>query len=102
MRQQKNKINTEFIDKREKAVVANRIANSTMINDAKIQKMSKRYEKISDLKKSVQNRFQNMVNDEAEYKKLIRSLMLECLLKLMDRDIVIKCRKADIEIVKSL
>jgi len=43
-----------------------------------------------------------MVNDEAEYKKLIRSLMLECLLKLMDRDIVIKCRKADIEIVKSL
>jgi len=30
-----------------------------------------------------------MVENEAEYKKLMRSLMLECLLKLMDRDIVI-------------
>ena len=73
-----------------------------MINDAKIQKMSKRYEKISDLKKTLASRFQKMVENEAEYKKLMRSLMLECLLKLMDRDIVIQCRKSDIPMVKSL
>jgi len=43
-----------------------------------------------------------MVENEAEYKKLMRSLMLECLLKLMDRDIVVQCRKADITMIKSL
>ena len=102
MRTQKTKINTEFEDKREKAMVAHRIANSTSLNDAKIKKMSKRYEKISELKKTLQSKFQKVIENEGEYKKLLKSLMVECLLKLMERDVVIQCRKADIPIVKSL
>ena len=80
------------------------IKRSSKINKARMKKMNFRNEL---LKKLIEDAIEVIMNDLAdpqndEYKGLIKDLIMECMLKLLEKKVYLKCRERDLSMVSEL
>jgi len=65
--------------------------------------MRKVNEIVENLKTDLKNKVKKeMKADQAKYKELLKNLLIQGLIKLMEGQIFIRCRKQDVEIIKSI
>eukprot|EP00826_Nyctotherus_ovalis_P026222 TRINITY_DN2049_c0_g3_i1.p1 TRINITY_DN2049_c0_g3~~TRINITY_DN2049_c0_g3_i1.p1 ORF type:complete len:189 (+),score=84.07 TRINITY_DN2049_c0_g3_i1:187-753(+) len=93
----------EFEKKLADYAVQRKIEQSASFNKTKIKKMIQRNNFLEKIKKETAEKLASMAaQDKPKYKALTRSLILQGLLKLMEPEVIIKCRKSDVEMVKEL
>merc|ERR1711860_192940 len=89
----------EFRQKRKDKLTEKRIHRSTKINEARFTVMRKRNTLMNDLYTDILERLCE-VSKKKEYPAFLRYSIVEGLTILMEKDVTVKCRKEDVDIVK--
>lgn len=72
------------------------IANSRSITNARILKMQKRSEHISELREEMMNELKDLrVNDRDRYLGTLKNLILQSMVRMLETEIHVKCREED-------
>lgn len=97
----KDKIRGDFADKVKKESTRKAIEKSTSINKARLKKVEARQMCIDKLGSEVASKLGEVAKAEAKYKQIVVDLIVQGCLKLMEEDVVVKCRAADARVVSS-
>jgi len=79
-----------------------KIALSNLINKNRLKVLQAREELLNDLFDQARVDLQNVPKDKQKYKMLLRDLMLQSFLQLMDEEVTIRCRQSDVSLVKEV
>lgn len=93
----------EYYEKKEKQVELDRkIQNSLMLNQARLRILKARGEHIRDLLDVAQKSLIDVTKDQNKYKDLLSKLIEQALYRMMEKEVVVKCRKEDLDLVKQV
>ena len=99
----KEKLNAEFDKKWKQLGVKQRIERSAAINSARMEAMKVRNDLImgllEDSKFAINDRF---ISNKPVYSTLLRELLIQGLIKLLDSRVVVHCRQVDLALVKQV
>ena len=106
----RKKMKIEFEKKAVDYSIQKKIEHSSVFNKTKIKKMIERNKLLDQIKSETADRISSIVKgDKEKYKSITKDLILQVsltnkkgLLKLMEEDVTIKCRKSDVEMIKGL
>ena len=80
-----------------------RIERSAEQNKQRIKKMQTVNQMVESLQNEARAKLHDMVvNDKAKYKDLLRKSILQSLIKLMEVNVTLRCRKSDLGLVKDV
>ena len=103
MLEERKKIDQNYLKKYNDEFIKKKIELSTSKNQANLEKMNIKNElvqKIVDATLEKLKLFAEPGNNS--YKKLLKELILECMVKLLEKECFIKVRKVDIDYIKSI
>lgn len=93
----------EYYEKKEKQVELDRkIQNSHMLNQARLRILKARGEHIRNILDEAKTNLVGVTKDTERYKELLAKLIEQALYRLNETDVTVKCRKEDVELVKSV
>lgn len=98
----KEEIRAEIGAKKKKAETKIAIEKSSAINKARMKKVACRQECIERLGGEVATKLKEVSKAEAKYKQILVDLIVQGSLKLMEEDISVKCRAADVNVVRGV
>jgi len=100
--EEKLKIMKDF-ERKEKIIETKiKIAYSNELNQSRLAILKARDEGIQKLLGEAHQRLSSISKDTANYKKLLRDLIVQGLIKLQEPKVSVVCRKQDVELVKSV
>lgn len=80
-----------------------KIEKSKEQNEKRISKMRKVNEYIDELKGVCREKVKvDLAGDQDTYKTLLKDLLLQGLIKLMEQTVVIRCREQDVDLIESV
>jgi V-type H+-transporting ATPase subunit E len=92
----------EFYEKKEKQVELNkRIQNSHMQNQARIKVLKSRQEHIQNVLEEARHKLIEVTKDQAMYQKVVQKLIAQGLFLLLEKEVVLRCRQQDVNLVKN-
>lgn len=98
--QQKQKI-IQFYQKKEKQIELQRkIQNSNLQNQSRISILKAREDLIQQLKEDALKQLVTISHDDGKYSQLLTNLIAQALYRLIEREVVIRCREKDLNMVK--
>ncbi|CAO3643608.1 unnamed protein product [Cunninghamella blakesleeana] len=97
VRQESLNIEAVFERKIKQAEVQKRIAQSNHINKARLRTLQAREQVLQELFEETQSRIKGLDQDEEAYTELLKNLILQGAFTLMDADVEIRVREADVE-----
>eukprot|EP01016_Furgasonia_blochmanni_P045148 TRINITY_DN632_c0_g1_i4.p1 TRINITY_DN632_c0_g1~~TRINITY_DN632_c0_g1_i4.p1 ORF type:complete len:295 (-),score=107.72 TRINITY_DN632_c0_g1_i4:114-998(-) len=100
--QMKEKVLQEFREKLENYSVQKRIERSSKINNSRIKKMEQRFAVINKVREEAATKLRSQLSDPSIHKPLMKKLIIQGLIKLMEEEVLLKCRKEDTAIVESV
>lgn len=98
----KEKIRTDMATMKKKEETRKAIEKSTSINKARLKKIEARQACIDKLGGEVAGKLGEVAKAEAKYKQIIVDLIVQGCLKLMEEDVVVKCRSVDARVVSGV
>lgn len=93
-------IDSTIEKKKKQAEVQRKVAGSTMKNKSRLAILQSRQQLLNDLFEETSNRLKDVPNDKAKYQQLLKDLILQGLYQLMEPNVSVMAREADIDIVK--
>ncbi|KAI9244094.1 ATP synthase subunit [Sporodiniella umbellata] len=101
VRQESVAIDTIFERKMKQAQVQKKIAQSNHINKSRLKILHERQAVLDDLFEDVAQRVQDVSKSKKKYNPLIKSLILQGALAMMEPEVVIYCREQDLARINS-
>jgi len=102
VQQQRLKI-MEYYEKKEKQVeLQKKIQSSNMLNQARLKVLKVREDHVRAVLEEARKRLGEVTRDQGKYSQIIESLILQGLYQLFEKDVTIRVRPQDRELVKSL
>lgn len=98
--QARKEIKEDFAKMRKEAGAQKRIARSRLINNARFEEMRERDGVLKNLKDAVVERMAT-VHKNPKYAELLRALITEALMVIMEKRVEVRCRKEDLAVVKA-
>jgi V-type H+-transporting ATPase subunit E len=98
--QQNQVIRQEHEKQKKLALVQKKIEKSKKLTEVRFNTMRKRDEKINELKKAVTEKLAD-ISSRKEYKDLVRYLIAQGLMTMMEHNITLRCRQQDVKIVQA-
>lgn len=93
----------EYYEKKEKQVELDRkIQNSHMLNQARLRILKARGEHIRTLLDEARSNLLDVAKNQAKYKDLLSKLIEQALYRIMEKEVVVRCRKDDLHLVKEV
>jgi len=100
VQQQRIKI-MEYYDRKEKQVeLQKKIQQSNMHNAARLRVLKEREDHVGSVLEDAKRRLAEIVKDRNVYSKILRNLIAQGLLQLLEANVTLRCRQADISIVE--
>ncbi|CAN0880034.1 Probable acetyltransferase TAP2 [Linum grandiflorum] len=99
---EKKKMRQEFERKTKQVEVRNKIEYSTQLNASRIKVLQAQDDIVNAVKESAAKKLSKMSSDKSAYKALLKSLIVEGLLRLKERSVLLRCREADRVLVESV
>lgn len=98
--QQKQKI-LQFYQKKEKQIELQRkIQNSNLQNQSRVAILKAREDLIQRLKDDAAKNLGTVSQDRDKYLELLTNLIAQCLYRLIEKEVFIKCREKDVQLVQ--
>ncbi|XP_023028494.1 V-type proton ATPase subunit Vha26 isoform X2 [Leptinotarsa decemlineata] len=102
VQQQRLKI-MEYYEKKEKQVeLQKKIQSSNMLNQARLKVLKVREDHVRTVLEEARKRLGQVTNDQGKYSQILESLILQGLYQLFEKDVTIRVRPQDRELVKSI
>lgn len=91
----------EFYEKREKQEeLKRRIHQSHLLNQSRLQVLRRREELIKTVLDESRSKLSEVTRDSDLYGKVLHKLISQCVFRLIEQEIEIRCRKADLQLVE--
>jgi V-type H+-transporting ATPase subunit E len=102
VQQQRTKI-LEYYEKKEKQVELQRkIQRSNMQNQGRLKCLKAREDHLRNVLDEARNNLSKISSDEKRYPSILKGLIMQALLQLLERDVILKCRQKDESLVNKL
>lgn len=102
VQQQRLKI-MEYYEKKEKQVeLQKKIQSSNMLNQARLKVLKVREDHVRSVLEEARKRLGEVTRDQAKYTEILESLILQGLYQLFEKEVTIRVRPQDRELVKSI
>ncbi|KAG9511159.1 V-type proton ATPase subunit B, partial [Fragariocoptes setiger] len=93
----------EFYEKKERQVELDRkIQHSHMLNQARLKVLKSRGELIRNILDGARERLLEVTKDSARYQELLKKLIEQALFRMMEKEVTLRCRKQDLELVQTV
>ncbi|CAL1373129.1 unnamed protein product [Linum trigynum] len=99
---EKKKIRQDFERKTKQVEIRNKIDYSTQLNASRIKVLQAQDDEVNSVKDAVAKKLGRVSSDKSAYKALLRSLIIEGLLRLKEKSVLLRCREADRGAVESV
>ena len=102
VQQQRLKI-MEYYDKKEKQVeLQKKIQSSNMLNQARLKVLKVREDHVKNVLDEARRRLGEVTKDPARYADVVRTLIVQGLFQIMEAQVKIRCRQADLQLVQGV
>jgi len=102
VQQQRTKI-LEYFEKKEKQVELQRkIQRSNMQNTGRLKCLKAREDHLRSVLNEATNNLSKISGDSGRYPSILKGLMMQALFQLLEKDVVLRCRHKDEELVQKL
>lgn len=102
VQQQRLKI-MEFYERKEKQVeLQKKIQSSNLLNQARLKVLQAQQQHIQNLLAEARTRLSKASSDRNSYSRVIRDLVIQALFQIMEPQVTIRCREADLDLVESV
>ena len=98
----RDRIDMVFEKKKEAFRVQQRLDKSKKINSTRLQVQTHRNDLLNDLKNETKDLLQDKLDNPSEYKEVLKSLILQGLIRLLERNVKVRVRKNDVSIAKGM
>jgi len=99
VRQETSSIDAQYEKKFKQAAMSQQITKSTLSNKIRLRILSARQELLDDLFEKARGRLGEVTKDQGKYQNLCKNLVLEGLYALNEKKVLVRCRKADHDLV---
>ncbi|XP_022643203.1 V-type proton ATPase subunit E2-like [Vigna radiata var. radiata] len=99
---EKKKIKQEYERKAKQIDVRRKIEYSTQLNASRIKVLQAQDDAVNSMKDAARTGLSGLSNDKKVYKKLVRDMIIQGLLRLREPSVLIRCRESDRKLVESL
>ncbi|EGR30819.1 vacuolar ATP synthase subunit e, putative [Ichthyophthirius multifiliis] len=99
---EKQKVISEYYKKMEQVQSQKKIERSSVINECRLKKMTRRYELLETLKIDVKKQLESLIQNKEQYKKLLKDLIIQAMIKLMEQNVELQCKKEDLDLIQSI
>jgi len=96
------KIIKEYERKEKQIEITKKIEYSNSLNQARLRELKAREIIIERLRDESKKRLNTISRPGAEYQDLLKKLIIQCLLKLREREVAIRCRAEDLSMVEAV
>jgi len=100
VKQEQHNIDAQYEKKRKGAEVAQKIAQSTQTNKARLKLLQRREEHAQDLFNTAREAIVEIPKDEGRYTQLLEGIVLQGFLQMLEGDVTISGRKKDLPVVE--
>lgn len=91
----------EYYDRKEQQVELQRkIQSSNMLNQARLRVLKAREDHIKTVQEEAQAKLGILTRDPARYQDILRKLITQALFQLLEKEVIVRCRKQDIQLVQ--
>nr|CAG4644365.1 EOG090X0F8Y [Lepidurus arcticus] len=102
VQQQRLKI-MEFFERKEKQVeLQKKIQSSNMLNAARLQVLKAQEEHVKRVLEEAKSRLVQVTSNQQKYGEILRALIIQALFRLMETNVIVRCRAADVDLLRSL
>jgi len=102
VQQQRIKI-MEYYERKEKQVeLQKKIQQSNMLNAARLKVLKSREDHVATVFEEAKRRLADIIKDSGKYKRLLHALITQGLLQLLEANVLIRCRQADLPLVEEI
>ncbi|XP_077999810.1 V-type proton ATPase subunit E 1-like [Glandiceps talaboti] len=102
VQQQRVKI-MEYYEKKEKNLeLQKKIQNSNLMNQARLRVLKEREDHVHALLDEATQRLGMVTKDTNKYSKLLEGLIMQGLFQLLEKNVTIKCRREDVDLVQRI
>ncbi|CAE5966551.1 unnamed protein product [Arabidopsis lyrata] len=98
----KRKLRQDYDRKLKQVDIRKRIDYSTQLNASRIKYLQAQDDVVTAMKASAAKDLLRVSNDKNNYKKLLKSLIIESLLRLKEPSVLLRCREMDKKVVESV
>jgi len=102
VQEEKLKIMKEFERKEKQIEVKKKIAYSNELNISRLRTLKAREEGVQRVLAEAHKRLSSVTKDPAQYKQLLKKLIIQGLWKLQEPTVILVCRKQDLALVKEI
>ena len=98
----RDQIDTEFEKKKKNFKIQQRLEKSKKINESRLEIQTKRNDLLMNLKEEVKVALVERIRDQSNYEKVLHDLILQGLVRLLERNIKIRVIKKDYDLANGL
>jgi V-type H+-transporting ATPase subunit E len=92
-----------YYDRKEKQVELQRkIQHSTQLNSARLSILKAKDDHIKTILDEAKMKIGEVTKDVPRYQQLLKEMITQCLYQLLEQEVVIRCRKQDLNLVKAV
>lgn len=99
---EREKLLAEFEKSYENYRTTMKLENSRKINACRLDVQSHRNNLLEDLKRDLDVKLRAVIKDQNKYRDLLKKLIVQGLIRLLEKRVTIKCRREDVELVNSV
>ncbi|GAV87724.1 vATP-synt_E domain-containing protein [Cephalotus follicularis] len=99
---EKKKIRQEYERKQKQVEVRKKIEYSMQLNASRIKVLQAQDDVVNSIKEAAAKELLNVSRDHHVYKKLLKDLIVQCLLRLKEPAVLLRCREDDVDLVDSV
>jgi len=102
VQQQRTKI-MEYYEKKEKTVELQRkIQSSNMLNQGRLKCLKAREDHVKNVLDEAKANLSRISGDPNRYPSILKGLIMQALLQMLEKEVMLRCRQADVELVEQL
>ncbi|XP_009783325.1 V-type proton ATPase subunit E-like [Nicotiana sylvestris] len=99
---EKKKVRQEYERKTKQVEVRKKIEYSVQLNASRIKVLQAQDDVVSGMKESASKALVKISGDKNNYKKLLKGLIVQSLVRLKEPSVLLRCREMDVSVVKSV
>ena len=101
--EEKKKTDLKYKNEDEKTFTEKKVEISTAKNEANLQKMKTKNDLVNKAVEETLEKLKSFADpNNSDYKKLLKELTIECMVKLLEKECFVKVRKSDLDYMKSI
>ncbi|KAJ3436821.1 atpase h -transporting v1 subunit e1a-related [Anaeramoeba flamelloides] len=102
VKEEKQRIDTEYQRKTNQVKIEKRIAQSNLINQSRLKLLQAKFRFVQQILAEAHFHLSMIFKNEQKYKKILELLITQGLLKMMEPQVILQCRKCDLKLVKEV